>query len=426
MISKMRGRKKIIALFAAFLLGATTLSACGGGSDETDKVIRIGMPSPGDAGQAVWDAAIAKFKEANPDWDVELIIQDDDIYSTVGLQGLLTGGNPPDAYFEWAGARTAQREKDGYAADLSDLISSSTLKDLFPETAFNSGKVNGKALLLPTGSDVTNVMWYDVDTFAKLGIAVPTTWDELLAACAKIKAAKQDCLSVGNKDLWVAGNLFGHLYSRVIGEETYHKIMTRELPMNSPELVKAYGVVEDLQKKGFVNASANSIADNEGYTLFFKGGAAMLPIGSWLVGIAAEQAPNKKIDWFNMPAFSDGAGDQSSVLGVTTGYVINAQSKKIDHTIKFFEAFFSEEITAKWVAAGSAPLTKAAASGNLNPLQKRLMDLMTSGGTIVAPPDTGYDLKVADALNVATSEVLGGVKTPQQALDDAEAKLATS
>jgi len=127
-----------------------------------------------------------------------------------------------------------------------------------------------------------------------------------------------------------------------------------------------------------------------------------------------------------MPAFTDGAGDQNSVLGVTTGYVINAQSKKIDQTIKFFEAFFSEEITAQWVAAGSAPLTKAAASGDLNPLQKRLMDLMTSGGTIVAPPDTGYDLKVADALNVATSEVMGGVKTPQQALDDAEAKLASS
>lgn len=422
----MRGRKKFIAIFAALLLGATALSGCGGGADETDKVIRIGMTSPGEAGQAVWDAAIAKFKEANPEWDVELIIQDDDIYSTVGLQGLLTGGNPPDAYFEWAGARTAQREADGYAADLADSIASSTLKDLFPENAFNSGKANGKTLMLPTGSDVTNVMWYDVDTFNKLGINVPSTWDELMAACAKIKAAKQNCFSIGNKDYWVAGNFFGHLYSRVVGEETYHKIMTRELPMNSPELVKAYEVVADLHKNGYINESANSIADNEGYTLFFKGGAAMLPIGSWLVGIAGDEAPAKKIDWFNLPALNGGAGDQNSVLGVTTGYVVNAQSTKIDYVIKFFEAFFSEEITAKWLEAGAAPLTKSAASGNLNPLQKRLVDLMTSGGTIVAPPDTGYDLKVADALNVATSEVMGGVKTPQQALDDAEAKLAQS
>lgn len=422
----MRGLKKVIALLAAALLGVTTLSACGGSSGSTDKVIRIALPSPGEAGQKVWDAAIAKFKAANPEWDVQLIIQDDDIYSTVGLQGLLTGGNPPDAFFEWAGARTAQRLADGYAADLNDLIANSSLKDLFPENAFNSGVVDGKKLLLPTGSDVTNVIWYDVDTFAKLGISVPKTWDEMLAACAKLKAAKEVCFSIGNKDLWVAGNYFGHVYSRVVGEETYHKIMTRQIPMNSPELVKAYDVVANLQKNGYINASANSIADNEGYTLFFKGGAATLPIGSWLVSIAADEAPKKKIDWFNLPAFSGGAGDQNSVLGVTTGYVVNAKSAKIDEVIKFFEVFFSDEITAEWVKAGSAPLTKAAASGNLNPLQQRLVDLMTSGGTIVAPPDTGYDLKVADALNVATSEVMGGVKTPQQALDDAEKKLATS
>ncbi len=426
MISIMRGRSKLVAIFAAVLLGATALSGCSGSDEEADKVIRIGMASPGESGQAVWDAAIAKFKEANPGWEVELIIQDDDIYSTVGLQGLLTGGNPPDAYFEWAGARTVQREADGFAADLTDAIANSTLKDLFPENAFNSGKSNGKTLLLPTGSDVTNVMWYDVETFKKLGITVPNTWDELLAACEKIKAAKQNCFSVGNKDYWVAGNFFGHLYSRVIGESAYHEIMTRETPMNSPELVKAYEVLANLQKSGYINASANSIADNEGYTLFFKGGAAMLPIGSWLVSIAQEEAPTKQIDWFNLPAFSDGAGDQTSVLGVTTGFVVNSKSKKIDHTVKFFEAFFSEEITAKWQEAGAAPLTKAAASGNLNPLQKRLVDLMTSGGTIVAPPDTGYDLKIADALNVATAEVMGGAKTPQQALDDAEAKLAAS
>jgi ABC-type glycerol-3-phosphate transport system substrate-binding protein len=88
-----------------------------------------------------------------------------------------------------------------------------------------------------------------------------------MASCAKIKAAKENCFSIGNKDYWVAGNFFGHVYSRIIGEEMYHKIMTKESPMNSPELVKAYEVVADLHKNGYINASANSIADNEGYTL---------------------------------------------------------------------------------------------------------------------------------------------------------------
>jgi len=55
----MRGRSKLVAIFAAVLLGATALSGCSGSDEEADKVIRIGMASPGESGQAVWDAAIA-------------------------------------------------------------------------------------------------------------------------------------------------------------------------------------------------------------------------------------------------------------------------------------------------------------------------------------------------------------------------------
>ena len=93
-------------------------------------------------------------------------------------------------------------------------------------------------------------------------------------------------------------------------------------------------------------------------------------------------------------------------------------------TIKFFEAFFSDEITKQWVAEGSAPLTKSASSGTPNPLTASLQKFLATAPKLVAPPDTGYNLKVADALNVATSEVMGGAKSPQEALDAAEAKLA--
>lgn len=415
---------KKIAILAALFLGATTLAACSGSSDEADKVIRIASGNVGEGAQKVWDAAIAKFSADNPGWTVEFNTQDDDIYQTVGLQNLLSGGNPPDAYFEWAGSRTNVHLNNGEAADITDAIANSQLKNLFPNSAFNTTTINGKVYMLPTGADVTNVIWYDKDVFAKNEFTIPKTWDELMSICAKLKSAKQTCFSVGNKDYWVAGNWFGHLYSRIIGEDLYHQIMSREMPMNSPELVKAYEVVADLHKNGYINASANTIADQEAYTLFFKGGAAMLPIGSWLVGIAAEEAPAKNIDWFNLPAITGGAGDQNSVLGVTTGYTINAKSKKIDMTIKFFEAFFSDEITTKWIAEGSAPLTNSAASGIPNPITAKLQQLLATASRLVAPPDTGYQLKVADALNLATSEVMGGAKTPQDALDAAEAKLA--
>jgi len=416
---------KLLATLVITALSLATLSACSSSdSGSSDKVLRISTIPQGETGDKVWQQAADIFKANNPEWDVQFVIQDDDLYETVGLPNQLTGSNPPDAYYEWAGDRIVQRYNDGFAADLNDKIKSSKIGTLFDPSTLLAGQVSGKTVLLPTGQDVTNVIWYDKDIFAKYKLTPPTTWEELLAICAKLKAAGITPFSMGNKDMWVAGNWFAHVYSRIIGEKMYHEIMTLQTPMNSPELVDAMKVVVDMKKNGYINASANSIADNEGYTLFFKDGAAMLPIGSWIVGTQKDEAPNKHMDFFNIPAISGGKGDQSSVIGVTVGYVINGKSTKIDKTIEFFEGFFSDEVTAAWQKQGSSPVTKTAMAEQLDPLQIKLGKLIRSGVPIVAPPDTGYQLKNADALNLATQQVLDGVKTPQEALDEAQAKLA--
>ena len=100
--------KKQIAVIAVALLGLGVISGCSS-SDSADKVLRIAVPSLGDAELPVWEAAKASYEAANEGWTVEFIQQDDDLYSTVGLPTLLNGKNSPDAYFEWAGARLDQR-----------------------------------------------------------------------------------------------------------------------------------------------------------------------------------------------------------------------------------------------------------------------------------------------------------------------------
>ena len=80
-----------------------------------------------------------------------------------------------------------------------------------------------------------------------------------------------------------------------------------------------------------VNESANAIDDNAGAQLFFQGEAAMHPIGSWLVSWAIDEAPDLEFDFVNLPAMPEGsAGDQGSVIGVETGYMVNANSPNID------------------------------------------------------------------------------------------------
>ncbi len=61
----------------------------------------------------------------------------------------------------------------------------------------------------------------------------------------------------------------------------------------------------------------------------------MHAIGSWLVSWAIGDAPTLDFDFVNLPAMPDGAGDQGSVIGVETGYIVNAKSDKIDAAVDY-------------------------------------------------------------------------------------------
>ena len=415
--------KKLVAVIASSLLGLAVITGCSS-SDSADKILRIATPCLGEKELPVWEAAKAAYEAENEGWTVEFIQQDDDLYSTVGLPTLLNGKNSPDAYFEWSGARLDQRVAEGYAADISGDIESSGLKDLFTDGAFAGYDSGGKLSMIPRARDVTNVLWYNVDMFAKNGVTPPTTWDELNAACAKFVAAKVNCFVQGNKDLWTVGNWGGHIISRVTGEALYAETLQKSKPMNSPEFVKGLTVLADLAKAGYVNESVNSIADNEAASQFFQGKAAFHPIGSWLIGTQQGEAPDFKMDFINLPAISDGAGDQNSIMAVYTGYIVNEKSTKKTEVMNFFKILYNAENAKQIADAGTLLLVKSLAGGALDPLTEKINALLNGATVVVAPPDTGFELPVADALNAAQAEAIGGKSSPQAALDAAQEKVA--
>jgi ABC-type glycerol-3-phosphate transport system substrate-binding protein len=405
------------------LLGLAVITGCSS-SDSADKILRIATPSLGEKELPVWEAAKAAYEAENEGWTVEFIQQDDDLYSTVGLPTLLNGKNSPDAYFEWSGARLDQRAAEGYAADISGDIESSGLKDLFTDGAFAGYDSGGKLSMIPRARDVTNVLWYNVDMFEKNGVTPPKTWEELNAACAKFVAAKVNCFVQGNKDLWTVGNWGGHIISRVTGEALYAETLQKNKPMNSPEFVKGLTVLADLAKAGYVNESVNSIADNEAASQFFQGKAAFHPIGSWLIGTQQGEAPDFKMDFINLPAISDGAGDQNSIMAVYTGYIVNEKSTKKTEVMNFFKILYNAENAKQIADAGTLLLVKSLAGGALDPLTEKINALLNGATVVVAPPDTGFELPVADALNAAQAEAIGGKSSPQAALDAAQEKVA--
>jgi raffinose/stachyose/melibiose transport system substrate-binding protein len=419
-------RRRAAVLLAPILAATAVAGAAGGraGAGSEEFTLRVAMGSPGEAQIAVWEAAGAAFEEANPGVTVEFNFQDDDLYQTIGLPNLLSSGNPPDVYFEWAGARLESRYEEGFALDLTSAVADTELGELFDESAFSSMTVDDQIVMVPGNADVTNVIWYNVDLFDELGLAPPASWDELLAMCPTIADEGLIPLSIGNMDLWAGGNFASHIVSRVIGAEAYDAMMREELAMDSPEVVEGLEFVQQLVEAGCVNESVNAINDNEGAQLFFQGQAAMHPIGSWLVSWAIDEAPELNFDYFNLPPI-EGLEAQDSMIAVPTGYVVNANSEHADAAIGFLTLFSSPEYTAQMVEAGGTPMASGAMEqGDIDERLTRVIGDLNAATTVIAPPDTGYDLRVSDALYGAEAEIFGGQSDAADAAASAAERLA--
>jgi len=390
-----------------------------------ERVLRVAMSSPGEAGIRVWDDVAAQFEAANAGVDVEMNYQEDDLYSTIGLPNLLSGRNAPDIYFEWTGARLENRYAEGYAADITAAVESGPLAGLFDESTFGPATVDGKIVMVPYAADVTNVLWYNTEIMSVNNIEPPTTWQELLDACDTLGGAGVIPIASGNKDLWAAGNWLGHLVSRIVGEESYDQVLGGEGKFHTPEWERAFGYIAELREHGCVNESVNAIDDTEGAQLFFQGEAAMHAIGSWLVSWAIDEAPDLDFDYINLPTIPDGAGNQESAIGVATGFVVNAKSSNIELATEFLALLNSDENVQKLIEeAEVAPLAKSASEGTqVDSRSARLRTLLEEAPEIVLPPDTGYDLEMADAFYTAMAEVLGGQRTPAEALAGIDEKL---
>ncbi len=412
-------RAATIAVVAALAVGSSI-----GSATAQDQVLRVAMGSPGEPGIAVWDDVAAQFEASHPGVKVEMNYQDDDLYQTIGLQNLLAAPNAPDIYFEWTGSRMAQRAADGYAADLTEAVTTGPLAGIVDEAVLPAASVDGKVVLMPHTADVTNVLFYDKQTFADHGLTPPTTWDELLAVCDALVAADIIPIASGNKDLWAAGNWLSHLSSRVVGEQVYADTLGGTGKFSTPEWQQAFEYIAQLREHSCVNESANSVDDNAGAQLFFQGQAAMHAIGSWLVSWAIEEAPDLDFDFVNLPAMPAGsAGEQGSVIAVETGYMVNAKSPNIPLAIEFLAHMNSPENVQKYVDAAIIPLAKSAVLDTVDSRAAGLIQLLTNAPAVVLPPDTGFDQETAYALYGAEAAVLGGQMTPADALADLDRKL---
>ncbi|MEW5816232.1 MAG: extracellular solute-binding protein [Spirochaetota bacterium] len=419
--------KTLGIILSGILISLTAFSVFAGGSQEgKGGILRIGSSAEGPEKIKILDTMIAEFEEKHPGVKVSWDRSSGDDYQFQGLPSLLQSSTPPDIYFEWGGNRVRNHARDGEALDITSLANE--LRSVIEPSAWSGAEFEGKVYMLPTNQDVTIMMWYNTDIFERLNLKVPKSWNEFLDVCAKIKAAGITPILMGNSDAWVAGNFAGLFLSRWAGDEKADDILSLKpgTKFNNPDFVKALQFAYDLGKMGYINKDLNTLEYDPSFARLFDNSSAMYPLGTWFkTEVIPGSAPDPEkahFDFFNLPAFEGGKGDQSSYMGLNTGFLINAKTKNKQLALEFLKLMNSQKYQKEFAKFGDFPAVKDTLDES-DPYVAKVKKMTGATKTVVSPPDTGYNLEMAAALYQAIAKVIENDMMPEQALAEVDTKV---
>jgi raffinose/stachyose/melibiose transport system substrate-binding protein len=154
-------------------------------------------------------------------------------------------------------------------------------------------------------------LFYNKQIFAQHNISVPTTYDELLADAAKLKAAGITPFSASGATGWTISRWIGILLFRELGPNAMLAIKNGTAKLTDPAYVKAAQQVAALGKDGYFSAGITSLDYNSAIAQFLTGKSAMMYMGTWLLAQINDPTQNKEgnnIGFMPFPAVTGGKG----------------------------------------------------------------------------------------------------------------------
>jgi len=358
--------RKLIALLA---IAGLAMSACGGSTASTAPSAAPASADPG-ASAAPSAAALsgtvrvlihqnppfvdfmnafnAKFQADNPGVTVDMAVVNAndlgtatqtrltandvdviDIFSfSNAVQPYMKGANPPG----WQSLIDA-----GLLMDLSDQAfvtnyDQGAIKD--------AGSYNGKVYEINLGRVGLSGIYYNKDLFTANNVTVPTTWSELVAACATFKAADVSCMTAGGKDGWPifvgAYGLLGATYpdQAALVQGLWDGSIKWTDQQAVDMLAKAQIYDRDMMESG-----ASGLAGDAAPGRFASGQVAMFPGGTWYAPAIELASPTFQWGFIPFPG-SDNAADNKYMFGkYDQGWAIAENSPNKEAATAYLAAF---------------------------------------------------------------------------------------
>jgi len=318
-----RVRKVAVAAGAVTVLLAS--AACGGSSGPSSTAGGAGAASAwaltgGD--EPTFRASFEEWNKANPNEKINATFFANDAYKQK-VRTAIGAGQAPTLIFGWGGGILDAYVEAGQVADLTaEAKADPALNSRYLPAVAETGVIDGKLYAVPNNTMQPVVLFYNKDVLAKAGVQPPKTWDELMAAVPKLKAAGVAPLSIGGQSKWPDLMWEEYLVDRIGGPEVFDAIAANKPnAWSHPAVLEANRKIQQLVDaggfvKGFSSIAADSGAD---LALLYTGKAGMLLQGTWNFPALKVANPsfikNDKLGYQAFPAVTGGKGDPANVEG---------------------------------------------------------------------------------------------------------------
>jgi len=145
--------------------------------------------------------------------------------------------------------------------------------------------VNGHPYVVPLNMHIQNILYYNKKLFDEQKIQPPMTFEDLIAACDKLKTAKPDmtCLGLGSKEKWEDAFVFDSVLLQEGGPDYYVKLYKGQIDVANDKVYRS--ALEKFQKLiPYVNTDHSGLTWDQAVALVGSGKAAMTLMGTWAIG----------------------------------------------------------------------------------------------------------------------------------------------
>lgn len=428
-------RKKVLSGILVGIMSGALLAGCsssGGDSGKktsetkgkTVKFLSIWNESTG-VGKVITDLT-NEYKKDHPNFNLEMeVVQQTDLDQKLNV--LAASNDLPDLFVSQSNSQLLQFVKAGQIADIDSSLPSAK-EALLPATVTGVNNILGtdKLYALPTENNIEGI-WYNKKIFQDNNIQVPTTLDELMVACQKLKDKGIQPMALAGKEKWPITRQIANIAMRKAGVNVIADANSGKVSYTDPAFVEAAKMLQEMGTKGYFGEGVTTIDYNVANDSFLNGKAAMYYMGSWATRDLNDDAKNTLgkdgVGFFSFPGVAGGKGSQEDYLMNFGTLMAFSKDKFDDQTAdwaKYIASNFGDYSMNKLGNITGFKLNKT--TGDIPVYTKLVTDEMKKVKNSGLWMEYNFDQKTSDLNQNNSQLLLLGKMTPEdycKQLDDA-------